>query len=171
MESRLRLHHSLAEGNFDNISNCLQQFTGYSLRLTPSNVVMQLDNILLSCWQDKLPVYIQVPSNIMYLEIDVPAEKLVLAMPKSEEKQCKLAVEYITKLLTTAKSPMLLVDVDADRCNLAQHLYVMAKIKQIPYMEARTGKGIMPEHDPLYLGIFNGKESCLKIKHCNRPIA
>ena len=78
MESRLRVHHSLAEGNFDNINNCLKQFTANTVRLTPMNVADELDRVLTSCWRDKLPVTIQVPSNISYLEVEVPDAPLVL---------------------------------------------------------------------------------------------
>lgn len=92
MESRLRVHHSLAEGNFDNINNCLKQFTANTVRLTPMNVADELDRVLTSCWRDKLPVTIQVPSNISYLEVEVPDAPLVLSMPPSDSERLASAV-------------------------------------------------------------------------------
>lgn len=159
MESRLRVHHSLAEGNFDNINNCLKQFTGNTVRLTPMNVADELDRVLISCWRDKLPVTIQVPSNISYLEVEVPDTPLVLSMPPSDGERLASAVAHITRLLEGAAHPLLLIDADADRCGLAEDLYAIACKRQIPYVAFRTGKGILPEDDPLYLGMYNGKAS------------
>ena len=99
MESRLRVHHSLAEGNFDNINNCLKQFTANTVRLTPMNVADELDRVLTSCWRDKLPVTIQVPSNISYLEVEVPDAPLVLSMPPSDSERLASAVARIKTLI------------------------------------------------------------------------
>lgn len=163
MESRLRVHHSLAEGNFDNVGSCLKQFTGNTIRLTPMNVADELDRVLISCWRDKLPVTIQVPSNISYLEVEVPDSPLVLAMPSSDSERLASAVDRITERIERAQHPLLLVDADADRCGLAEDLYAIATKRRIPYVAFRTGKGILPESDPLYLGMYNGKASAPEV--------
>lgn len=163
MESRLRVHHSLAEGNFDNINNCLKQFTANTVRLTPMNVADELDRVLISCWRDKLPVTIQVPSNISYLEVEVPDEPLVLTMPPSDSERLASAVTRIKEMIERAQHPLLLIDADADRCGLAEDLYALATKRRIPYVAFRTGKGILPESDPLYLGMYNGKNSAPEV--------
>lgn len=163
MESRLRVHHSLAEGNFDNINNCLKQFTANTLRLTPMNVADELDRVLISCWRDKLPVTIQVPSNISYLEVEVPETPLQLRMPPSDSERLASAVARITALIERAQHPLLLIDADADRCALSDDLYAIAGKRHIPYVAFRTGKGILPEDDPLYLGMYNGKSSAPEV--------
>lgn len=159
IESRLRMHHTLGEGNFDNVLVCMQQFVCASVRLTPSNAADELDRVLLACRRDKLPVYIQVPSNITWLEIDVPDNELKFEMPASDEERLESSLTRIFDLLENAKSPLMLIDADADRCGLAKGLYRIAKALSIPYIESRTGKGIMPERDPLYSGIYNGAGS------------
>lgn len=156
MESRLRVHHSLAEGNFDNISICLKQFTCNSARLTPANAVDEIDRVLSSCLREKCPVYIQVPSNISFLEIEVSEEKPLFSLPCSDQERLASAAARIVALLRKAKHPLMLIDADADRCGMAESLYQMARCRQIPYIAFRTGKGIMPESSPLYLGIYNG---------------
>lgn len=156
MESRLRVHHSLAEGNFDNISICLKQFTCNSTRLTPANAAYEIDRVLLSCWREKCPVYIQVPSNISYLEIEVPEEPLRLSMPCSDRERLGSAAARIISLLEKAKRPLMLIDAETDRCSMANDLYAIAAARHIPYIVFRSGKGIMPESGPLYLGMYDG---------------
>lgn len=162
MEARLRMHHSLAEGNFDNVRVCLHQFTGASILLTPSNAAYELDRVLISCRRDRLPVCIQVPSNITYLEIEVPDEELCFTMPASDEERLSSAVSRICELLESSKSPVMLIDADVDRCGLAYDLYTIAKRRQIPYAEFRAGKGTMPGTDALYQGLYSGDASSLE---------
>lgn len=163
MESRLRVHHSLAEGNFDNISSCLAQFTGSFVRLTPANAAGEIDRVLTRCYWEKVPVYLQVPSDISYLEIEVPENKLIPALPKSDQERLESAGKRIEAMLAQAERPVLLVDADADRCGLAEDLYKLVKMRGIPYAAFRTGKAILTEQDSLYLGIYSGSASRPKV--------
>jgi TPP-dependent 2-oxoacid decarboxylase len=63
MESRLRVHHSLAEGNFDNVMNCLKEFTVVNTRLTPGNAVEEIDRAIHRCWREKTCLY---PDSIQH---------------------------------------------------------------------------------------------------------
>jgi indolepyruvate decarboxylase len=159
MEGRLRVHHSLAEGNFDNVRNCLKEFTVAQARLTPANAVEELDRALLNCWREKMPVYIQVPSNISYLMVDVPEHRLSLALPASDPERQESAAQHIAALLGEAQRPTLLIDMDADRSAICAGLARLADKQQIPYAAFRTGKGMLSENSPLYLGIYNGNAS------------
>jgi len=159
MESRLRVHHSLAEGNFDNVRNCMEEFTAAYARITPANAVTEIDRVLLACWREKLPVFLQIPSNISYLEIEAPDQPLNLALPSSDPERLQSAVDRIAALLHKARRPALLVDMDADRSALAGILADLVSKCQIPYAAFRTGKGILSESNPLYRGVFNGKAS------------
>jgi TPP-dependent 2-oxoacid decarboxylase len=163
MEGRLRVHHSLAEGNFDNVRNCLKEFTVACARLTPANAVEELDRALLSCWREKLPVYIQVPSNISYLMVDVPDNRLSLALPASDPERLESAAQHISRLLSSARQPALLVDMDADRSAIRDGLAALVDKHQMPYAAFRTGKAMLSEHHPLYLGVYNGKASAPQV--------
>lgn len=159
MQSRLRVHHSLAEGNFDNIRNCLKEFTAAYTLLTPYNAVEEIDRVLLSCWREKIPVFIQVPSNISYLEIEAPTQALEFTRSKSDMERLESALARIGDLLKKSAHPVLLVDADADRCGLVPALTALVRRRQIPYAAFRTAKAVLSEVDPLYLGIYNGKAS------------
>lgn len=164
MESRLRVHHSLAEGDFANVMNCMREFTVNDTRLTPANAVDELDRVLLSCWREKMPVYIQVPSNISYLEVEVPDNRLERLLPHSDAERLESAAQHIARLLAKAEKPALLVDVDADRSGLVSGLTKLVHKRQIPYMAFRSGKAILSEADPLFVGMHNGPVSSPEVK-------
>jgi len=164
MESRLRIHHSLAEGNFDNVMNCLKEFTVVNTRLTPGNAVGEIDRALFRCWQERKPVYIQVPSNISYLMVDVPESKLELKLPASDPEQLRSAAKQIAGLLNKAQKPALLIDMDADRSGLVTGLSSLVKKRRMPYAAFRTGKALLSETDPLFLGVYSGEASVRSVK-------
>jgi indolepyruvate decarboxylase len=59
--------------------------------------------------------------------------------------------------LTTAKSPAILVDSDADRFGVASELMGLAEKMQVPIAVINTAKAVIDETFPHYLGIYNGK--------------
>ncbi|APG23963.1 alpha-keto acid decarboxylase family protein [Syntrophotalea acetylenica] len=164
MKNRLRVHHSLAEGDFDNIMNCLKEFTVVNTRLTPGNAAEEIDRALIRCWREKMPVYLQVPSNISYLMVDVSDFKLELKLPASDPERLESAARHIAKLLNEAKKPALLIDMDADRSMLVEGLTSVVKKRQVPYAAFRTGKALLSETDPLFLGVYIGEASELSVK-------
>src|ERR1700730_6132870 len=74
IERNALLHHSAADGNFDNMMICAEQFSVAHARLTPQNVVGEIDRCLRACILQKRPIYLQLPSDISYITIDVPAD-------------------------------------------------------------------------------------------------
>ena len=75
----------------------------------------EIDRLIRTAWHDKLPVYMELPSDIAYLDIEVPAAPLVLAEPPSDPERLRSRTAAIADRLSQAKSPALLVDLDADR--------------------------------------------------------
>lgn len=164
MESRLRVHHSLAEGNFDNVMNCLKEFTVANTRLTPGNAVEEIDRALHRCWKEKKPVYIQVPSNISYLMVDVPETVLELTLPASDPERLESAATHIVGLLNRAQLPALLVDIEVDRSGMVEKLSSIVKKRKIPYAALRTGKALLSEVHPLFKGVYMGEASAQPVK-------
>jgi TPP-dependent 2-oxoacid decarboxylase len=164
MESRLRIHHSLAEGNFDNVMNCLKEFTVVNTRLTAVNAVEEIDRAIHRCWREKKPAYIQMPSNISYLMVDVPDTKFELELPTSDPERLESAVKHIAGLLNQARQPALLVDIEVDRSGIIKELSLLVNKRQIPYAELRTGKALLSEAHPLFLGVYNGEASSQSVK-------
>ena len=75
MERGLGMHHTMADGTWDRFLNAYAQVTAAQARLTPDNAVTEIDRLILTAWRDKLPVYMELPSDIGYLDIEVPAAR------------------------------------------------------------------------------------------------
>ncbi len=159
MERGLGMHHTMADGTWDRFITAYAQVTTAQARITPDNAVTEIDRLIRAAWHDKLPVYMEVPSDIAYLDIEVPAAPLMLEEPPSDPERLKSCAAAISGRLSQAKSPAILVDLDADRFGAAKQIMGLAEKAQLPVAVAPTAKAVIDETFPHYLGLYNGKAS------------
>jgi indolepyruvate decarboxylase len=155
----LGMHHTMADGTFDHFLNAYAQVTAARARITPRNAATEIDRLILTAWREKLPVYMELPSDIAYLDIEVPADPLILAEPPSDPERLSSCIAAIARRLSAATSPAILVDADADRFGVASDLMKLAEKMQAPVAAINAAKGVINESFPHYLGIYGGKAS------------
>jgi indolepyruvate decarboxylase len=159
MERGLGMHHTMADGTWDRFITAYAQVTTAQARLTPDNAVTEIDRLIRAAWHEKLPVYMEVPSDIAYLDIEVPTAPLTLAEPPSDPERLRSCAAAIADRMSQAKSPAILVDLDADRYGVAGEIMRLAEKAQLPVAVAPTAKAVIDETFPHYLGLYNGKAS------------
>ena len=153
------MHHTLVDPEKGNLLRIFAEVTTAQARLTPENAVAEIDRLILTSWRRKLPVYIELPSDISYLEIDVPDAPLKLEMPPSERESLQACVEMILKRLRAAKSPAFLLDIDAIRFGICARVMQLAERFQMQVATLNCAKGAVPESSPRYLGTYGGVAS------------
>ncbi|WP_313484272.1 alpha-keto acid decarboxylase family protein [Acinetobacter variabilis] len=159
VEQGALLHHTLIDGDYDNIMNCMREFTVAQTRLTPANAVSEIDRVLKQCILMRRPVHIQLPSDITHLQIKVPKQPLDLSRPQSDPKLLQETAARIAKRIKQARQPVLLIDNEAEIFLLTDMLQNWAERMQIPYTCLSTAKNIMNESHPLYAGVYAGAAS------------
>jgi indolepyruvate decarboxylase len=128
----LGMHHTMADGSWDHFLDAYAHVTAAHARLTPCNAATEIDRLILTAWREKLPVYMELPSDIAYLEIEVPTSPLVLAHAPSDAERLRSCIAAIAERLAAATSPAILVDADADRFGVAPDLKALAEKIQAP---------------------------------------
>ncbi|HXW88418.1 MAG TPA: thiamine pyrophosphate-dependent enzyme, partial [Streptosporangiaceae bacterium] len=159
IERGLSMHHTMADGTWDRFLNAYAQVTAAAVRLTPDNAVTEIDRLILTAWREKLPVYMELPSDIAYLDIEVPADPLVLAEPPSDPERLRSCAAAIAGRLSDAKSPAILVDRDVDQYGAATEVMGLAEKMQAPVAVTGPAKGVIDETFAYYAGVYNGKGS------------
>ena len=159
IRSKALLHHTLADGNYDNVMNCYREFSVACARITPENAAQEIDRVLSACWREKRPVYLQLPSDICYVEIDVPDTLPSLKAGASDTRRLAAAVEKITAKLAQAKRPILLADNMIRSQQIAPLLEQLIAHWQIPYAALSPAKAALSETSPYFMGIYRGKGS------------
>jgi indolepyruvate decarboxylase len=74
IEERALLHHTLGDGNLVNMLSSHRDFSVAQTRIEPANARWEIDRVLRSCWIEKRPVYLQLPSDVPAMTIEVPEE-------------------------------------------------------------------------------------------------
>jgi indolepyruvate decarboxylase len=153
------MHHTMADGTWDRFIDAFARVTVAQARITPHNAVTEIDRLITTAWHDKLPVYMELPSDIAYLDIEVPAAPLMLAEPPSDAERLRSCAAAITGRLARATSPAILVDSDADRFGAAAEVMGLAEKIQAPVAVVSTAKAAIDETFHQYIGLYNGKSS------------
>jgi indolepyruvate decarboxylase len=160
----LGMHHTMADGTWNHFLGAFAQVTAAQARLTPRNAATEIDRLILTAWREKLPVYMELPSDIACLDIEVPTGPLLLAEPPSDPERLRSCIAAIAERLSAATSPAILVDADAARFGVVSELTGLSAKMQVPMAVINTAKAVIDETFPQYLGIYNGKVSAPQVR-------
>src|SRR5215813_10873013 len=150
------MHHTLADREKGDFCRMFAEVTAAQARLTPENAVAEIDRLILTAWRRKLPVYLELPSDISYLEIEVPERPLKLEMIASEQESLKACTKMILERLKAAKSPAFLLDLDAIRFSLSAEIMNLAGRFQMQVATLNCAKGAVPETSSYFVGTYAG---------------
>jgi len=159
IERGLGMHHTMADGTWDRFLGAFAQVTAAQARLTPANAVTEIDRLILTAWREKLPVYLELPSDIAYLDIQVPAAPLALEEAPADAERLRSCAAAIAARLSAAKSPAILVDLDADRYGAVADIVKLAAKAHLPVAVASTANAVIDQTFPYYLGLYAGQGS------------
>ncbi|CAI1100496.1 Indole-3-pyruvate decarboxylase [Serratia rubidaea] len=159
MKDHALLHHSLADGNFDNVMNCFKQFTVAQALITPENAAREIPRVIAAAWTEKKPVYLQLPSDICEVQIDIAEPVAPPQQPASDAHNLQLAAKALLQRLRAAKYPLMLVDQMVDRYQLQQLTIAVAQRFGIALTNMPTAKCIIPETTAGWMGGYSGNLS------------
>src|SRR5262249_12951256 len=151
--------HPLADREKGNFCRMFAEVTAAQAQLTPENAVAEIDRLILTAWRRKRPVYLELPSDISYLEIEVPDRPLKLEMSPSESKNLKACTEMILERLTAAKAPAFLLDLDAIRFGVSAQIMELADRFGMQVATLNCAKGAVPESSAHFVGTYAGAGS------------
>ncbi len=163
IRSKALLHHTLADGNYGDVMHCFREFTVAQALITPENAVYEIDRVLQACWREKRPAHLQLPSDICFIEIDVPDRALQLETAPSDAARLTAAATCIAMRLAQAKRPLLLLDSMVRSQRLARQVERLVECFGLDFATLSSAKAVLSETHPHYLGMYNGKASTPEI--------
>ena len=150
------MHHTVADREKGDLCRVFSEVTAAQTRLTPENAVAEIDRLILTAWRQKRPVYMELPPDISYLEIEVPGDPLRLEMIASDRQNLKACSEMILERLREAKSPAFLLDIDSMRFGISKQIMELAERFQMPVAILNCAKGAFPEASSHFAGTYAG---------------
>jgi indolepyruvate decarboxylase len=150
------MHHTLADREKGDLCRMFAEVTAAQARLTPENAIAETDRLILTAWRRKLPVYLELPSDISYLEVDVPERPIKLEMIPSDAENLRACTAMILERLNAAKSPAFLLDLDANRFGVSGPIMELAERFQMQVATLNCAKGAVPETSSRFVGTYVG---------------
>ena len=161
MRERKMTHHTLADGDYENVRRAMNEFVDDSVLITHENAKYEIDRLIERAVRYSKSVNIELPSNIAYLDIEIEADlkPIEKKKTKSDEERLEAAAKKIAQRFENAKNPVVLIDEAVDRYDVADKVLELIERAQVPFAALATAKAYYNESHPLYLGIYQGDES------------
>lgn len=115
----------------------------------------QIDRVLAAAREHCKPVYIELPRD-MVDAVGFPIPSELPSSPASDAESLQEAVAETLQLLDKAASPLLLAGVEIHRRGLQEKLLALVERAHLPVASTLTGKSVLGERHPCYLGVYEG---------------
>jgi indolepyruvate decarboxylase len=138
---------------------CYREFTVAQVRIEPAAARNEIDRVLRTCWLEKRPVYLQLPSDIAGVRTAPITRPLDFNPPCSDPRQLTRAISQVSERLSRAHRPPILLDADAARFDFIEPITALAEGNDIPLAHLIPGKGVISDAHPLSIGIYRGGAS------------
>jgi indolepyruvate decarboxylase len=151
------LHHSVRDATSQ--LRVFEQITEAAVVLDdPVTAAYEIDRALSAALQAKRPIYIELPRDML----SVPAVPLLAVdpvPPASDPGSLDEAVREAAARLSAAERPVIVAGVELHRFGHQDLVADLARRSNIPVADTMLGKSVIGEHEPFYLGLYQGAMS------------
>lgn len=147
------LHHEVKD--FNSQLTVYKEVTKEAVILDRTDTAAsKITRAIKACQEYMLPVYIEIPRDIVDKEILLSEDKEEPYVV--DEGAVKEAADEILRRLAAAKMPLMLVGVEVDRFGLNELVLTLAKKLGVPIVTDFLGRDTMPQDDANYFGTYLG---------------
>ena len=100
------------------------------------------------------PGYIEIPYDVVDMPIRLPTIKNQPA-PESDAENLAAALAEAIEKINNAKQPVIVADVELHRHGLTDIALAIAEKFNIPIAATLLSKSVIPETNPLYIGVYS----------------
>jgi indolepyruvate decarboxylase len=148
------MHHTVK--SCTSLLKAVSEITAKAVLLdNPRTAASKISEALSACREYMLPVYIEVPADIVNQKISKVNTKPTSTLPVDEEN-LKQATNQIIKKILQAQKPVIMAGVESDRYNLKTQILQIAKKLNIPVVSTVLARDHMPKDDPYFFGTYLG---------------
>ena len=148
------LHHKVK--GFETQFEVFEKITVASAVLdNPDTALREIDRVLEAAVRFKRPVYLELPRDQVHAR-QVKPHRPPEGLPPSDPEALREAVDEAATLLSAARRPMILADVEIHRFGLQAELLALAESTGMPIATTILGKSVVSEAHPLFAGLYEG---------------
>jgi len=158
-DARKCTHHSLGTGDFQVFERMTSEVVCAHATLGEHDACAEIDRVLRSVMTHRRPGYIVVPSDLSDLAVNAPDAPLHCTGTVSDPDALRRFSEAARSLLNDASSVSLLADVLVQRMGAEPNLHSLIDAGDLPHATLLSGRRVVNEEHPAYLGVYNGAAS------------
>ena len=154
------VQHSLGDGNLRVHAGIWKNYTVAQAALfEPRTATDLVDKTLQTCVQESRPVYLEIPSDMITLQVqkDSLANLLHIFPPANDPKREEQVINTVLNRLYASKQPYILVDGLAARDQIIDEINEFSRVTEFPTMSYTFGEGIVDGSLPKYHGVHAEK--------------
>jgi indolepyruvate decarboxylase len=156
------LHHTVKD--FDSQLKVFKEVTCEAVILdSQKTAYSKIQKTIRACQEFMLPVYIEIPRDIVDKEILIPKKEVKLSY-WSDLNAIKESTDEILSRIAIAKMPIILIGVEADRFELNTKILTLARKLNIPMVSDFLARDVIPRGDSNYFGTYLGEAGNLTAK-------
>ncbi len=149
------LHHKVRD--FDTQKKIFDELTVASTVITdPKTAVAEIDRVIQAALDQKRPVYIELPRDMVFQPIPTGAYSAPIPKHEPVSDAFSEALKEAIMMIRGAKCPAILADVEIHRFGLQEKVIALAELLNIPIAATVLGKSVVAETHPLYMGVYEG---------------
>jgi indolepyruvate decarboxylase len=158
------LHHKVK--GFETQFEVFEKITVASAVLDdPFSAFNEIDRVLAAAVRYKRPVYLEIPRDQVQAR-QLSPHRPPAGLPPSDPEALREAVDEAAAMLTAAKRPMILADVEIHRFGLQDDLLALAEETGMPIATTILGKSVISEGHPLFVGVYEGGMGREEVTRC-----
>jgi len=131
----------------------------------PLRAFSEIDRVLEAAVRYKRPVYLEIPRDQVLVKPEGP-HRPPAGLPPSDPDALREAVDEAAAMLTAARRPVILADVEVHRFGLQDALLGLAESTGMPVATTILGKSVIAESHPLFAGIYEGAMGRTEVTEC-----
>lgn len=148
------LHHTVK--SCTSLLNAVSEVTAQAVLLdNPQTAAEKIAVALSACQENMLPVYIELPSDMVNQKINLKDTKPTPALT-SDKANLKQATNLIIQKIQQAQKPVIMAGIESDRFNLKPQILQFAKKLNLPVVSTVLARDHMPSDDPYFFGTYLG---------------
>jgi indolepyruvate decarboxylase len=158
------LHHKVK--GFETQFEVFEKITVASAVLDdPLYAFNEIDRVLEAALRYKRPVYLEIPRDQVQAR-QVSPHRAPAGLPPSDPEALREAIDEAVAMITAARRPMILADVEIHRFGLQDELLALAEETGMPIATTILGKSVIPEGHPLFVGVYEGAMGREEVTRC-----
>lgn len=156
-------HHSLGDGDFTHFARMSAEVTAIQHTLTVEDAVAQIDEVITSVRDRRLPGYLLLPADVSEAPAARPDHELPEPPVVTDPAVLSAFGDAVRSQLVASRSVAALADILVERVGAEAELHELLAL-DIPHATLLWGRRVVDEQAPAYLGSYIGAASDQRVR-------